>query len=157
MKKLWRVLRKVPTVHGPRGATLFGFGVVCIGQGLCYVGPWAFPASPALMGLTALMAESLWGVLWCMAGAFLLGTAFKADQSKALGLATGLFSVWGFNYLIAFLVETMYTGRSYYWILAIMYLGLTIALMGMARMVNPAPVHFEVVEKPGAGPVGDLL
>lgn len=142
-------------LHGPRGAALLGFAFVSIGFGLSYVGPWAVPQPAALDAISAIFPLSIWGIIWIVNGAFLVGAAYRTDQSRALGWTTGLFVIWTINYAIAAVQQFGQTGQTRYWLSVVLFSGIVIALTGMARMVNPAPVHLEIVETPGPAPKGD--
>jgi uncharacterized membrane protein HdeD (DUF308 family) len=124
-----------------------------VGFGLSLVGPFALPTVPALSAISILLPLSIWGIIWIINGVFLALAAFRADQAKALGATTGLFMVWTYNYAVSAVMEFLRTGQTRYWLTTVIFAGMVIALMGLARMVNPAPTHLEVVES--AGPVPD--
>jgi hypothetical protein len=147
-KKLWHWSK----LHGPRGAALLGFAFVSVGFGLSYVGPWALPTVQAMDIISAILPLSVWGIIWIVNGAFLVAAAFRADQSRSLGLTTGLFTIWTINYAIAAAQQFTATGQTRYWLSVVLFAGMVVALQGLARMVNPAPLHFELVEAPGPAP-----
>jgi hypothetical protein len=123
--------------------------------GLSYVGPWANLLNPDFVALKAIMPMNIWGLIWVINGAFLVPAAFRPDQAKALGLTTGMFTVWCLNYVSEAFISSVNDGGVRYWLTAILFGGMVVCLQGLARMVNPAPVHLEVVEKAGPPAEGD--
>lgn len=142
----------LPSVYGPRGMIMLGLALLSAGFGLAYVGIFTIPPMPGLALVQIIMPMPLWGVAWFLSAFTLVGAAFKVDQSKALGGVTGLLAVWTLSY-VSYFVQTpeLPNGSpNLSWLTALVFFAMVVLLMGVARMLNHAPSHAAIVEKPGA-------
>lgn len=136
-KGLYRRIRsKIPEVYGPRGWALIGFSFVALAFGAIYVGP--FSQNELVEGP---LGYEAWGYLWLISATWMIASAVKTDQSKALGFFSGIIFLTGAAYL--------FSGRP---IQAVMFWGLSWACFCVGKMINPAEEHIEEVTKPGPHP-----
>jgi hypothetical protein len=137
---------KILKPHGPRGVMLLGFVVISTTICYAYLQPGA---GRGLTWFTAYIPISWLAILSGVVGVWLLVSAFRIKQSRALSAFSGLCFLWGTLYavpaVIAGLNGTPPTGIS----LVGLYYGLTITCGAAVRMINPARSHMEVIEKPG--------
>lgn len=122
-----------PVVYGPRGWALVGFAIVSLSFSGLYLLP--FSASDNVRGP---LGYEFWGYIWLASGIWMLISAVKVDQAKALGLFAGVLFLTGATYL--------FTGSP---IRAVMFWGLSWACFCVGRMINPAEEHTEEVIRPG--------
>lgn len=133
--------------HGPRGVMLLGFAAVSLTLGYAYA---AQPRSGrTLAWLDAVVPLNILGWAWLLVGAWLVISAFRIKQSRALSAFSGLCFLWGTAYAIALIINiTSGNPPSGFTIIPIFY-GFTVVCAAAVRMVNPAQSHAEVVMKPG--------
>lgn len=136
-------------INGARGVTLLGFALVAIVFGLAFNSPVAvIPPPPAgLVGLDSLIPLQVWGILWYLAGLFLVVGAFRQDQSKSMVLFAGLLTVWAITYLIAAFTAETPRLVSIFYLQTVIYAGLLTAVLGVARLLNAPPVDIAALRK----------
>ena len=151
----------MPKVHGYRGLIMLGFAFVCLGFGTAYAWPGVLN-QPVFQGSTTALAAlmlpmPIWGTIWYLAGVSLITNAFRVEQSKAMGIVTGLFSIWSLSALNGFIVSVVEGNPNGGWLTSIMYTGIVVVCLGVSRMPNPAKVHKAIVDRPGEAASSSLL
>jgi hypothetical protein len=141
----------LPKVYGPRGMVMLGKSFMCACFGIAYIGVLGSRPQPGLEMVTRILPLELWAVVWFIVSFMLAGAAFKVDQSRALGSFAALLSLWGLSYVEYFFrVPVLPTGSSNTAFLsAALLASMALSAAGHARMMNHAPSHPEVVQKPG--------
>jgi hypothetical protein len=101
--------------------------------------------------VTRIMPLELWSVLWFLVSFMLAASAFKVDQSRALGAVAAMLSLWSLSYLEYFFrVPVLRDGNTNPGFLsAALLASMALSAAGCARMMNHAPSHPEIVQKPG--------
>jgi hypothetical protein len=124
---------------------------MCACFGFAYLGLTTPRPQPALEMVTRIMPLELWAVTWFLVSFMLAASAFKVDQSRALGAVAGMLSLWSLSFLEFFLrVPTLPDGTTNPGFLSSALLAsMALSAAGCARMMNHAPSHPEVVQKPG--------
>jgi hypothetical protein len=104
-----------------------------------------------LQMVASLMPLPFWAVVWFLCAFMLTASAFKVDQSRALGCAAGMLSLWSLSYFEYFFrVPVLPSGQqNLAFLSAILLASVALSTAGIARMLNTAPSHPEVVQKPG--------
>jgi hypothetical protein len=148
MMSAWR--RHRLRIHGPRGVALIGLSVVAFTFGLGYSGALIqVPHNTSSDLLAMLLPLPIWGILWCITGFHLLTSATKVDQGSALGGITALFFMWGTSQVTAAIVDGAAGRPSTTAYGAIIYYGMMVCMLGLAKMVNPGAKHLTITEAPG--------
>jgi hypothetical protein len=142
----------LPSVYGPRGMVMLGQAALCACFGFAYIGVLDTPALPGVTLATNILPLPLWGVLWFLSAFHLAAASFKVDQAKALGGVTALLSFWALSYLHYFITTPVLpSGNANLAFLSSAIFGsMVLNAVGIARMLNHAPSHAEMVEAPGA-------
>ncbi|MFE4229119.1 hypothetical protein ACFRJ8_14665 [Arthrobacter sp. NPDC056886] len=141
----------LPKVYGPRGMVMLGKSVMCACFGVAYLGLQGSRPQPALEMVTRLFPLEIWAVVWFLVSFMLAASAFKVDQSRALGAVAGLLSLWSLSFLEYFFrMPVMRDGTTNPgWLSAALLASMALSAAGCARMMNHAPSHPEIVQKPG--------
>lgn len=148
----------IPAVYGPRGMILIALAVVCACFGLAYVGPLARDTpSPTIEPLISVLAMEYWGVLWWVTAFYLAMSAFRIDQSRALGLVIGLFTAWGISAFMASLQNALAGQPNRMWLSGVIFLAMAALTLGVARMLNLGHNHREIVVTPGPEPDDSIV
>lgn len=139
----------MPRVNGARGAALLGFSIVSLVFGLAFLGPLSIvPPPPAgLVLLDSLVPLQWWGGGWYLAGIALLVGAFKQNQSFAMQPFVGLLAVWGISYGWSAMTAPTLRFAVVFSFTAAIYLGMLIACLGVARLVNAPPVDISSLRR----------
>lgn len=145
------LLDALPKVYGPRGMVMLGKAFMCLCFGFAYVGIFDLPQTPGLDMVQQIIPLPLWGVAWFLCAFMLIAGAFKVDQSRALGCVAALLCLWSLSYLAFFLrVPSLPNGApNTAFLSAALLASMALSAAGVARMVNHAPSHPEVIQKPG--------
>ena len=93
----------LPKVYGPRGMVMLGKAVMCSCFGFAYLGLAGSRPQPALEMVTRIMPLELWAVVWFLVSFMLAASAFRVDQSRALGAVAAMLSLWSLSFLEYFL------------------------------------------------------
>jgi len=141
----------LPKVYGPRGMVMLGKAVMCSCFGFAYLGLAGSRPQPALEMVTRIMPLELWAVVWFLVSFMLAASAFRVDQSRALGAVAAMLSLWSLSFLEYFLrIPVLPNGSGNPGFLsAALLASMALSAAGCARMMNHAPSHPEVVQKPG--------
>jgi hypothetical protein len=141
----------LPKVYGPRGMVMLGQALMCACFGTSYLGILGHKPQPALEMVTKLFPLQVWAVIWFIVAFMLVASAFKVDQSRALGVVAAMLSLWSLCFLEYFLrVPILPDGtRSTAFVSTALLAALALSAAGSARMMNHAPSHPETVLKPG--------
>lgn len=154
-RRAWDRLRaSLPSVYGPRGTIMLGKGFTCLGFGFAYIGVMNTGDRPGLELVTRIMPLPLWGVLWFIAAFMLISSAFKVDHSRALGVLTGMLTLWALSYVDYFFrVPVLPNGaQNTSFVFALILSSMALSAAGVARMLNHGKSHPEIVETPGEAP-----
>ena len=145
------VMSVLPKVYGPRGTIMLGKGIICLCFGFAYIGVLKTPPSPGLNLVLDIMPLPLWGVMWFITGFMLIAAAFKVDHSRALGMLTGMLTMWAISYIDYFArVPVLPNGNdNTSFLFAAILAGMALSAAGIARMLNHGKSHPEVIEAPG--------
>lgn len=138
-----------PRINGARGVTLLGFALVSLVFGVAFNSPIAvIPPPPAgLAGLDGFIPLQWWGLAWYASAALLLVGAFRQDQSRSMTLFAGLLAVWAISYGSAAATTNNPRMLTIFILQAVIYGGLLIACLGVARLINAPPVNIEALRK----------
>lgn len=141
----------LPSVYGPRGMVMLGKAFMCVCFGVSYVGILQTTPSPGLDMVRQILPLPLWGVVWFLCAFMLSAAAFKVDQSRALGCIAAMQCLWAMSYIEYFLrVPVLPNGNpNTAFLSAALLASMALSAAGLARMMNHAPSHPEVVQKPG--------
>ena len=145
------VMAILPKVYGPRGTIMLGKGIICLCFGFAYIGILNTTPSPGLELVLRIMPLPLWGVMWFITGFMLIAAAFRVDHSRALGMLTGMLSMWAWSYIDYFArVPVLPNGNdNTSFLFAAILAGMALSAAGIARMFNHGKSHQEVIEAPG--------
>ena len=145
------VMDTLPKVYGPRGTIMLGKGIICMCFGFAYIGVLKTSPSAGLELVLRIMPLPLWGVMWFITGFMLIAAAFKVDHSKALGMLTGMLSIWALSYIDYFArVPVLPNGNdNTSFLFAAILGGMALSAAGIARMLNHGKSHPEVIDAPG--------
>lgn len=145
------VLETLPKVYGPRGMVMLGKALMCACFGFLYLGVLGSRPQPALEMVTRIMPLELWAVVWFLVSFMLAASAFRVDQSRALGAVAGMLSLWSLSFLEYFFrLPTLPDGTANpAFLSAALLASMALSAAGCARMMNHAPSHPEVIQKPG--------
>ena len=145
------LLDALPKVYGPRGMVMLGKAIMCACFGVSYLGILPTRPQPSLELVTRIMPLELWAVVWFLVAFMLVASAFKVDQSRALGAVAGMLSLWSMSFLEYFLrVPVLPSGlQNPSFLSAALLASMALSAAGCARMMNHAPSHPEIVQKPG--------
>lgn len=148
------VMDILPKVYGPRGMVMLGKSLMCACFGVSYLGVLGSRPQPALEMVTRIMPLELWAVVWFMVSFMLAASAFRVDQSRALGSVAALLSLWSACFVDYFFrVPVLPDGRaSTAFVSAALLASMALSALGLARLLNHAPSHAEVVQLPGETP-----
>lgn len=146
-----QVMETLPKVYGPRGMVMLGKALMCFCFGISYLGVLGSRPQPALEMVTKLMPLPMWAVVWFIVSFMLAASAFKVDQSRALGSVAAMLSLWALCFLEYFFrVPILPDGNaSTAFVSAALLASMALSAAGLARLLNHAPSHPEVVQKPG--------
>ncbi|MBM6622680.1 hypothetical protein JTF08_13775 [Micrococcaceae bacterium RIT802] len=136
--------------HGPRGVMLLGFALLALTMGYAYAG--RPDRGGTLAWLDHVIPIPVFGYLWILVGGWLTLSAFRVNQSRALGAFSGMCFLWAMAYAISGVINLANGEPPRGFTLIPAFLALTIACAAATRMVNPASSHVEVVVKPGPRP-----
>lgn len=141
----------LPSVYGPRGLVMLGQAALAACFGFAYIGILNTPPMPGVELPTLFMPLQLWGVVWFLCASHLLTAAFKVDQSRALGWITVLLLFWALSYLYYWATHPVLPGgySNIAYLSSAMLGSMVLNAVGLARMLNPGPVHAETIVKPG--------
>jgi hypothetical protein len=141
-------------VNGARGVTLLGFAVMSGGFAVSFLagkllGPLAiYPPPPrGLAILENLGGLPLWSIGWLVAAVWLIVGAFRDDQAKALASFAFMTFIWGTAYAWAFVEDMVTRGASGYWLSALLFYGLLVACLGLARLLNAPPLRVDELKR----------
>lgn len=145
------LLDNLPKVYGPRGMVMLGQAVMCACFGMAYLGVVGTRPQPALDMVTRFMPLQGWSVVWFIVAFMLISSAFRVDQSRALGSVAALLSLWSLSFLEYFLRQPQLPDGTANpgFLSAALLASMALSATGCARMMNHAPSHAEVVQKPG--------
>lgn len=145
------VMDTLPKVYGPRGMVMLGKSVMCACFGFAYLGLYSSRPQPGLDMVKHIMPLELWAVVWFLVSFMLAASAFKVDQSRALGAVAAMLSLWSLSYLEYFFrMPVLRDGNTNPGFLsAALLASMALSAAGCARMMNHAPSHPEIVQKPG--------
>ena len=145
------VLETLPKVYGPRGMVMLGKALMCACFGVSYLGILGDKPQPSLEMVTRLMPLQMWAVVWFIVAFMLASSAFRVDQSRALGAVAAMLSLWSLCFLDYFFrVPVLPNGTaSTAFLSAALLASMALSAAGLARLLNHAPSHPEVVQKPG--------
>lgn len=145
------IMLGLPKVYGPRGMVMLGKALTCFAFGFAYLGVMNTTPSNGLELVTRIMPLPLWGVAWFLTGFMLISSAFKVDHSRALGMLTGMLSLWALTYADYFFrVPVLPNGKdNTAFMFSIILAAMALSAAGVARMLNHGKTHSEIIEKPG--------
>ena len=145
------LLDALPKVYGPRGTILLGKAIMCFCFGISYLGVLAPKPQPALEMVTRLFPLQIWAVVWFLVAFMLVSSAFKVDQSRALGAVAAMLSLWSLSFLeFFFRVPVFHDGtQNTAFVSFALLASMALSASGCARMMNHAPSHTEIIQKPG--------
>lgn len=145
------MLETLPKVYGPRGMVMLGKALMCACFGVSYLGILGTKPQPALEMVTRMMPLQMWAVVWFIVAFMLAASAFRVDQSRALGSVAAMLSLWSLCFLDYFFrVPVLPDGTaSTAFLSAALLASMALSAAGLARLLNHAPSHPEVVQKPG--------
>lgn len=145
------VMDILPKVYGPRGMVMLGKAIMCACFGVSYLGVLGPKPQPALELVVRIMPLPLWSVVWFIVAFMLAASAFRVDQSRALGAVAGMLSLWSLCFLDYFFrVPVLPDGTASTAFVSFALLGsMALSAAGLARLLNHAPSHPEIVQKPG--------
>lgn len=149
------ILDTLPKVYGPRGMIMLGKAILCACFGVSYLGVLGPPRpQPGLELVTRWFPLEMWAVVWFIVAFMLAASAFKVDQSRALGAVAGLLTLWSLCFLDYFLrVPVLPDGTaSTAFVSSALLASMALSATGLARLLNHAPSHAEVIQKPGEPP-----
>lgn len=139
---------------------MLGFAMVAFGFGTGYTWPGVLPEEAfnaiGTKLLQYILPLQIWGVAWYIAGVSLLTNAFRIEQGRAMGLITSLFTAWSLSNLNGFVMACINGTPNTGWLVSLIYAGLVIACLGIARLPNPAPTHKVLVDAPGEAATGSV-
>ncbi|MET4618707.1 4-hydroxybenzoate polyprenyltransferase [Arthrobacter sp. 2762] len=146
-----RVLANFPKVYGPRGMVMLGKALMCACFGFSYLGVLPERPQPALEMVTRIFPLEVWAVVWFLVAFMLVASAFKVDQSRALGAVAGLLSLWALSFAEYFFRTPVLPNGTWNtaFVSAALLASMALSAAGCARMMNHAPSHPEIVQKPG--------
>lgn len=141
----------LPKVYGPRGMVMLGKAMMCVCFGISYLGILGNKPQPGLVMVTNWMPLEAWAVVWFVVAFMLASSAFKVDQSRALGAVAALLSLWAMCFIDFFRrVPVLPDGTpNTAFVSAALLASMALSAAGCARLLNHAPSHSEVVQKPG--------
>ena len=145
------MLETLPKVYGPRGMVMLGKALMCFCFGLSYLGVLGSRPQPALEMVTRIMPLQMWAVAWFIVSFMLAASAFRVDQSRALGSVAAMLSLWSLCFLDYFFrVPVLPDGTaSTAFLSSALLASMALSAAGLARLLNHAPSHPEIVQKPG--------
>lgn len=145
------VMDNAPKVYGPRGMVMLGKALMCFCFGISYLGVLGTKPQPALEMVTRIMPLQMWAVVWFIVAFMLAASSFKVDQSRALGAVAGMLTLWSLCFLeFFFRMPVMPDGSaSTAYVSSALLASMALSAAGLARLLNHAPSHPEVVQKPG--------
>lgn len=145
------MLETLPKVYGPRGMVMLGKALMCFCFGISYLGVLGSKPQPALEMVTRMMPLQMWAVVWFVVSFMLASSAFRVDQSRALGAVAAMLSLWSLCFLDYFFrVPVLPDGTaSTAFVSSALLASMALSAAGLARLLNHAPSHPEVVQKPG--------
>ena len=145
------MLETLPKVYGPRGMVMLGKALMSACFGVSYLGVVGTRPQPALEMVTRIMPLQMWAVVWFIVAFMLAASAFRVDQSRALGSVAAMLSLWWLCFLDYFFrVPVMPDGSaSTAFLSSALLASMALSAAGLARLLNHAPSHPEVVQKPG--------
>lgn len=146
-----KLLDNLPKVYGPRGMVMIGKAIMCACFGVSYLGVIGTRPQPALEMVTRIMPLQMWAVVWFIVAFMLASSAFRVDQSRALGAVAGMLTLWSLCFLeFFFRMPVMPDGTaSTAYVSSALLASMALSAAGLARLLNHAPSHPEVVQKPG--------
>jgi hypothetical protein len=130
---------------------MLGKALMCACFGVSYLGILGSKPQPALEMVTKLMPLQMWAVVWFIVAFMLAASAFRVDQSRALGSVAAMLSLWSLCFIDYFIrVPVLPDGTaSTAFLSAALLASMALSAAGLARLLNHAPSHPEVVQKPG--------
>lgn len=145
------LLDALPKVYGPRGMVMLGKALMCACFGISYLGILEPRPQPGLEMVTRLFPLELWAVAWFLVSFMLVASAFRVDQSRALGSVAAMLSLWSLSYAEWFFRQPILPdGKdNMAFLSAALLASMALSAAGCARMMNHAPSHPEVIQKPG--------
>ena len=148
------VMETLPKVYGPRGMVMLGKSLMCFCFGISYLGVLGSRPQPSLELVTRIMPLQLWAVAWFLVAFMLAASAFKADQSRALGAVAGMLTLWSLCFLEYFFrVPVLPDGTtSTAFLSSALLASMALSSGGIARLLNHAPSRPEVMPKPRETP-----
>lgn len=144
-------LDALPKVYGPRGMVMLGKALMCSCFGVTYLGVLPPKPQPGLEMVARIMPLELWAVVWFIVAFMLASSAFRVDQSRALGSVAAMLSLWSLSFLDWFIRAPVLPGGApnTAFLSAALLASMALSAAGLARLLNHAPSHPEVVQKPG--------
>lgn len=100
--------------------------------------PARMGGSSAVTILESYLPIQVYGFLWLIVTVFLLSAAFIRGDAIALGLASGMNTLWFISYAWDFFAAL---GTSRAWLSALLYLGLVFLTLVTSRVKNPFAVE----------------
>lgn len=133
---------------------MLGKALMCACFGVTYLGVFPPKPQPGLEMVSRIMPMELWAVVWFIVAFMLAASAFRVDQSRALGSVAAMLTLWSLSFLDWFLrVPILQDGtQNTAFLSAALLASMALSAAGLARLLNHAPSHPEVVQKPGEQP-----
>lgn len=130
---------------------MLGKALMCACFGVSYLGVLPEKPQPGLQMVTHIFPLELWAVVWFLVSFMLVSSAFRVDQSRALGAVAAMLSLWSLSFLEYFFrQQVMPDGTANTAFVSAALLGsMALSAAGCARMMNHAPSHPEIIQKPG--------
>jgi hypothetical protein len=130
---------------------MLGKSLMCVCFGISYLGVLESKPRPALEMVTRFLPIEGWAVIWFIVAFMLAAGAFRVDQSRALGAVAGMLSLWSLSYLEYFFTAPILPDGSSNtgFVSAALLASMALSAAGCARMMNHAPSHPEVIQRPG--------
>lgn len=124
--------------YGPRGLVMCIFGLVLLlrGGSLFFNKTEGLPLVLTYIDPTA--AAIICGLLWAITGLVVFIWSFRKHQERALATWAGFNFLWGFLYLLSFVIPLLMTMTiTGAWFPALFYFSMSAVILALARMINP--------------------
>lgn len=124
---------------GPKQLFVIAAAVFCVLRGLAYIDPP--PVPQGLNTLASVMPLGVWGWAWIVAGVLAFTAVWWRHYALALTPMLILSALWGFSYTAEWVaVVTWRGGESRDWITGVSYAFQTVAVLTVARLIDPTEV-----------------
>jgi hypothetical protein len=137
MMAVWRTIFDRIRFNGPRGAGLFGLGVMALVRGYQFAtitDPTKVPEG--LSVLSGVIPIAFWGACWMVAGVICIVSAWRVKQELALASLAGMSWLWFFAYVGTAIIATSETGSYMSWINVGLTLMTVLVVRSLAKMQN---------------------